>query len=180
MKNTIQHVLSRSAFFKLAVSFVVYTAVVFGLTACTDAGKDNNAAALAVSTPIQVFKNPSCKCCGKWVRHIEAAGFSVAIENTEDLNAIKSQYGIAPHYQSCHTAVAEGYAFEGHIPAHIMQQFLIEKPQDAIGLSVPGMPAGSPGMEMGNRQDDYDVLLLKKDGSTQVYAHVSAKLTSQN
>ena len=93
-----------------------------------------------------------------------------------DLNKIKADKGIAPRYQSCHTAVSsDGYVFEGHIPGHIIQQFLADPPKDVIGLAVPGMPAGSPGMEVGDRRDEYDVLLLSKDGSHTVYEHVNGK-----
>lgn len=121
---------------------------------------------------IEVFKQASCGCCGKWISHMEEAGFHVKASNRMNLNAIKSEFGVAPRYQSCHTAVAEGYVFEGHIPAHVIQQFLERPPEGAIGLSVPGMPAGSPGMEVGGRVDPYDILLMKKDGGTEVYAHI--------
>lgn len=121
---------------------------------------------------MEVFKQASCKCCEKWVNYIESAGFQVKTRNRIDLNAIKSEFGIQPRYQSCHTGVADGYIFEGHIPASLVQRFLEERPVDAIGLAVPGMPVGSPGMEMGDRFDSYDVLLLKSDGSSEVYAQV--------
>jgi hypothetical protein len=121
---------------------------------------------------MEVFKQASCGCCVKWVDHIEGAGFEVNARNRVNLNAIKSEFGIQPRYQSCHTGVADGYVFEGHIPALLVQRFLKEKPANAIGLAVPGMPVGSPGMEMGERFDNYDVLLLKSDGSSEVYAHI--------
>jgi hypothetical protein len=92
------------------------------------------------------------------------------------VNRIKNDYGIAPEFQSCHTAVtSNGYVFEGHIPARFVQQFLENPPDDAIGLSVPGMPAGSPGMEMGDRFTPYKVWLLKKDGSADVFASVNSR-----
>lgn len=121
---------------------------------------------------MEVFKQASCGCCGTWIDHIESAGFEVRATNLEDLNAIKDQFGIQPRYQSCHTGVVDGYIFEGHIPASLVQRFLEEKPGGAIGLAVPGMPVGSPGMEMGERFDSYDVLLLQSDGSSEVYAHI--------
>lgn len=96
----------------------------------------------------------------------------MATLDSQDLNPIKEKYGISPSHQSCHTGVAGGYIFEGHIPAPIIQQFLSEKPGNAIGLSVPGMPIGSPGMEMGDRIDDYDVIMIKKDGSSEVYQRI--------
>lgn len=165
--------------YTLCLSFVL---ALLGLVACSESNGENDSISdTPVGViPITVFKNPSCGCCDKWVKHIETAGFSAVVENTQDLNSIKSRYGIAPRHQSCHTGVAKGYVFEGHIPVHIMQRFLAEKPQNAIGLSVPGMPLGSPGMEMGDRHDDYDVLLLKTDGSTEVYQHIVATADAQN
>ena len=95
-------------------------------------------------------------------------------KNYDDLSGIKARYGISPQYYSCHTAVSEqGYAFEGHIPAKYIRQFLAESHPDAIGLSVPAMPLGSPGMEVEDRFMPYDILLLNKDGSASVYAHIS-------
>ena len=103
---------------------------------------------------------------------MENSGFDVNPRNRVNMNTIKREFDIAPQYQSCHTAKYEGYVFEGHIPAAVIQRFLDERPDDAIGLAVPGMPAGSPGMEMGDRFDKFDVLLLKSDGSAEVYAHI--------
>ncbi|MEH6503605.1 MAG: DUF411 domain-containing protein [Cycloclasticus sp.] len=122
---------------------------------------------------LDVYKSPTCGCCVKWIDHIAANGFDAKKHHPADLNAVKQQFAIAPQYQSCHTGVSkEGYVFEGHVPADIMQRFLAEKPEGALGLAVPGMPVGSPGMEMGDRRDDYDVLLLKKDGGSEVYARI--------
>jgi hypothetical protein len=126
------------------------------------------------SSQMEVFKQASCGCCGDWVDHIENAGFVVKTTDLQDLNPVKDEFGIQPRYQSCHTGVVEGYIFEGHIPASLVHRFLEEKPAGAIGLSVPGMPIGSPGMEMGERFDNYDVLLLKRDGSSEVYAHIDS------
>jgi len=150
---------------------------IVGLTACSD---DTNAEPKKVAAvestklvQLDVFKSPSCSCCGRWVNHIESNGFDTATHHPSDLNNMKVKLGIAPQYQSCHTGVSkEGYVFEGHIPADVMQRFLAEKPSNALGLAVPGMPVGSPGMEMGNKRDDYDVLLLKKDGGSSVYERI--------
>jgi len=144
------------------------------VVACTDTEKPGMEEALDTVVQMEVFKSPSCGCCGKWVEHVEAAGFAVAVKNRQNLSSIKREFGIGPRYQSCHTGVAEGYVFEGHIPASFVRRFLEEKPVDAIGLAVPGMPVGSPGMEMGERFDSYDIMLLKADGSSEVYAHVDA------
>ena len=122
---------------------------------------------------LDVFKSPTCGCCQKWIDHIELSGFKATAHDTDRLNQIKTERGILPQYQSCHTAISKnGFVFEGHIPAKIVKQFLDNPPQDAIGLAVPGMPMGSPGMEMGNMRDDYNVLLLKNDGSSDIYEQI--------
>lgn len=127
----------------------------------------------AADEVLTVYKNPGCGCCTVWVDHMKAAGFSVSVTERSAQNAAKWQAGLRAEHKSCHTAVSEsGHVFEGHIPASIIQRFLDAQPDDAKGLSVPGMPAGSPGMESGNRRDPYDVLLLKTDGTVEVFAHI--------
>jgi len=141
----------------------------------SDVAASPSPAGLTSDHALDIYKSPSCGCCQEWVDHVEAQGFGAAIHHPSDLNQIKDKYRIAPEYQSCHTAVSsDGYVFEGHIPAKIIQRFLAEKPKDALGLAVPGMPMGSPGMEMGNHFSPYDVLLLKSDGSTQVYTRINS------
>ena len=120
-----------------------------------------------------VHKTPTCGCCKKWVKHLEDNSFSMMIKDHQNLQKIKTQYSIKPKYQSCHTAVSkEGYIFEGHIPSKFIKNFLADPEPNAIGLSVPGMPLGSPGMEVEGRFTPYDVLVLYKDGSSKVYAEV--------
>jgi hypothetical protein len=123
-------------------------------------------------TLVEVWKDPTCGCCQDWVAHLEASGFKVKVNDTGS-NAVRSRLGIDRKYGSCHTAVVGGYALEGHVPAREIQRLLREKPQ-AIGLAVPGMPVGSPGMDgevYGGRKDAFDVLLLARDGSSRVYQH---------
>lgn len=126
---------------------------------------------------LSVFKHPQCGCCTKWINHLQAHGFNIETKNLNHaaLGKVKEKYRVDPYYQSCHTAVFEeqGYIFEGHIPADIIKHFLKESPEGAIGLAVPGMPVGSPGMEVGDRKDDYQVLLLKEDGSSEVYVSIN-------
>ncbi|WP_445769189.1 DUF411 domain-containing protein [Rheinheimera sp.] len=123
---------------------------------------------------LTVYKTSSCGCCKKWISHIEQNGITAIAKDYDDLSFIKNRYGIQPNHISCHTAVSEnGYVFEGHIPAKYIRQFLAESHPDAIGLSVPAMPLGSPGMEVEGRFMPYDILLLHKDGSASVYAHIS-------
>ncbi|MFT5572254.1 MAG: hypothetical protein ACI9FR_001177 [Cryomorphaceae bacterium] len=131
----------------------------------------------AAESSMTVYKTPSCGCCQKWVDHMTENSFSSKVVSLDDLSPIKAKYNIQGRYRSCHTGVVvteQGdYVFEGHVPAEHVEAFLNNPPADAIGLSVPGMPAGSPGMEMGDRKDYYQVLLLKRDGSSTVFAHVN-------
>ena len=120
-----------------------------------------------------VHKTPTCGCCKKWVKHLETNNFSTMTKDHQNLQKVKEQHSIKPKYQSCHTAVSQdGYVFEGHIPSKFIKQFLANPEADAIGLTVPGMPLGSPGMEVEGRFTPYDVLVLYKDGSSKVYAEV--------
>ncbi len=112
---------------------------------------------------LEVYKSPWCGCCGAWVDHMHAAGFDVRVNEIEDLAPIKEQYGVDPDLQSCHTAVIDGYVIEGHVPAQDVLRLLTERPA-ATGLSVPGMPVGSPGMEHGARRDPYEVILFSPSG----------------
>ena len=165
--------------FGRGVRLVATTLLLLSVVACAD---DANLSAVSNATvhsieaiTLDVYKSQSCRCCNKWIKHIEGVGLQATAHHPTNLNAIKATHQIAPRYQSCHTAVSkEGYVFEGHIPGPIIQRFLANPPPKAIGLAVPGMPLGSPGMEMGNRKDDYDVLLLTKDGNAEVYDHISA------
>lgn len=118
---------------------------------------------------LTVYKSPNCGCCGSWVDHMKTSGFTVSVIEKSDMNAIKDQYGIDPSHQSCHTALIDDYFLEGHIPVETVKRFLREKPATAQGLAVPGMPIGSPGMEMGERKDPYQILMIDKGGNNQVY-----------
>ncbi len=141
------------------------------LTGCTGNGNSQVASNEAGKPSMHIYKSPTCGCCGDWVDHVENNGFTTEITDTENMDAIKQKLGVRREFQSCHTAVIDDYVFEGHIPASIIQRFLQEKPS-ALGLAVPGMPIGSPGMEMGDRVDDFDVLIIRKDGSSAVYARI--------
>lgn len=118
---------------------------------------------------IDVYKSPTCGCCSKWIDHLEANGFAVRGHDTHDVVQHKIRLGIPQGYDSCHTAEVGGYVIEGHVPAKDIKRLLKEKPQ-ARGLTVPGMPIGSPGMEQGGHKDAYDVILLGKDGKPRVYS----------
>lgn len=135
-------------------------------------------AALGFSTPllaagaaqnIHVYKSPTCGCCTDWVKHLEANGFEVDVTETQNLNPIKRDAGLTPALASCHTAFVGDYVIEGHVPASDIQRLIADAPK-ARGLSVPGMPVGSPGMEMGDRKDPYQVLLFNDQGQTRVFS----------
>jgi hypothetical protein len=111
---------------------------------------------------ITVHKDPTCGCCSGWVEHLQKAGFATKVVNTRDLDAVKKRLGVPDDLAACHTAEVAGYVIEGHVPAPALSRFLAEKP-NAIGLAVPGMPIGSPGME-GGRPEKYDVVLFGPDG----------------
>ena len=120
-------------------------------------------------TAMQVYRSPTCGCCGLWVDHVKAAGFSPVVHQMEDVSPVKVKGGVPGDLQSCHTALIGGYVIEGHVPADVIQQLVTEKPKIA-GLAVAGMPVGSPGMEQGARVDPYQVIAFTKDGKRSVYA----------
>ncbi|SNS19610.1 Uncharacterized conserved protein [Noviherbaspirillum humi] len=121
----------------------------------------------AAPTAMNVYKNAGCGCCEGWIKHLEAAGFRVSAQDVPDLAAYRKKYGVPEELAGCHTGVVQGYVIEGHVPAAEVQRLLKEKPK-ARGLSVAGMPMGSPGME-GGSDDTYDVRLIKADGASSVY-----------
>jgi hypothetical protein len=125
---------------------------------------------IAALPRVMVHKSPTCGCCVVWVKHLEAAGFSVKTQDSNDMDAIKSRLGVPAGKGSCHTAEVGGYFVEGHVPAADIKRLLAEKP-DARGLTVPGMPLGSPGMEVPDgRVQPYAVELVGRDGRTRVYS----------
>lgn len=133
------------------------------------AGSAQEQAASAPAGPlVTVYKTPSCACCRKWVDHIEAAGFRVETVDMNDLSQIKAQHGVPQGLASCHTAVVEGYAVEGHVPADAIRRLLAERPK-ARGIAVPGMPMGSPGME-GPYKQDYEVYTYDDTGPTGIFS----------
>ncbi|KUJ84744.1 hypothetical protein AVO43_03605 [Microbulbifer sp. ZGT114] len=123
---------------------------------------------------ITVYKHRFCFCCKDWIEHLQHAGMSPAVVNRGDMGVIKSQWAIPQGFGSCHTAVwRDRYVFEGHVPARIIRKFLANPPEDAIGLSVPGMPEGSPGMYDGGEFEPYNVYLLLPGGDYRFYARIT-------
>lgn len=124
-------------------------------------------AAMAAGPVVEVYKSATCGCCVNWIEHLRTHGFNVRAHDVSDPTAVRAKYGVPHALGGCHTAVVDGYAIEGHVPAADIKRLLQERPA-ARGLSVPGMPLGSPGME-GPRSDPYAVLLIDEQGRYRVY-----------
>lgn len=138
------------------------------LTGC--AAANNPSTNTNTSKPvITVYKSPTCGCCGGWIAYMASNGYSVMTEDINDVTAIKEQYQIPLELYSCHTATVDGYVLEGHVPVDAIERLLQERP-DVVGIAVPGMPSGSPGMEVaGGKVEPYDVLTFNQAGQTAVY-----------
>lgn len=130
----------------------------------------------AVAASLEMMTTGGCSCCHAWARHLRAAGHEVAVKDLAmgQLMKMKLDAGIPAAMTACHTARVDGYLIEGHVPEQDIRKLLTERPE-ALGLVVPGMPIGSPGMEFGNKREAYEVLLLKKDGSTEVFARYDSQ-----
>lgn len=119
---------------------------------------------------VDVYKDPTCGCCSKWVEHLREEGFTVRTTDTGNFGAFKARHGVPGQVESCHTALVDGYVLEGHVPAADVQRLLKERPAIA-GIAVAGMPIGSPGMEVpGVKAQPYDVMAFDKDGGIHVFA----------
>ncbi|WP_186474523.1 DUF411 domain-containing protein [Psychrobacter sp. KCTC 72983] len=133
----------------------------------------NTQSAVLHNVSATVYKDANCGCCKEWVSHAEGYGLNATAQNVEDVSLFKDRYSVPQQMRSCHTTVTtDGYVFEGHVPAKYMAQFIKNPPRDAIGLAVPSMPVGSPGMEYQDKFMPYKVMQLNKDGSTAVYATI--------
>tara|TARA_R110002020_G_scaffold416435_1_gene625756 strand:+ start:1974 stop:2597 length:624 start_codon:yes stop_codon:yes gene_type:complete len=148
---------------------------------------ETQAESTAVTTPVvnqsdllknvsaTVYKDANCGCCKEWVSYAEDNGLSATAQDVEDLSLFKERYSVPQQMRSCHTTVTtDGFVFEGHVPAKYMAQFLANTPAQAIGLAVPSMPVGSPGMEYEGKFMPYKVMQLNKDGTTEVYADIES------
>ncbi len=118
---------------------------------------------------IKVYRSASCSCCSKWVDHLKENKFIVKDYVVDDVQIVKDKNGVPKSMASCHTALVNGYVVEGHVPAKDIMRLLKEKPK-VVGISVPGMPVGTPGMEMGGRKDPYEVVSFDKNNNYQVFS----------
>lgn len=151
-----------------AISWVRLPAILLFAAASIGAAAQTPPAAAA---PVAVFKSATCGCCAKWNDHMRTAGFTVNSTDLPDVAVVKDKHGVPAPLRSCHTAVVDGYVIEGHVPADVIKKLLRERPA-VVGIAVPGMPMGSPGMEgpAGSRVDAYNVMSFDKSGATKVYA----------
>ncbi len=156
-------------------SLAIITSVIVALSGLAYAANQPASTAIEKTTNvgyrpnIVVYKNHHCDCCVRWVEYLEANRFTVRVVNVDDLGQEKRRVGIPRDKESCHTAEIEGYFIEGHVPADDIKRLIRTKP-DAKGLTVPGMPIGSPGMERGREFQPYEVLLVDKAGNTSVFS----------
>lgn len=155
-----------------ASKYTCHVVLVLSLLCLVDAteARAQDADASEDLSKITVHKRPNCSCCSRWVAHLKENGLEVAASEASNLATIKDEAGIPDSLHSCHTAFVGDYVVEGHVPADVIKRVLREQP-DIAGLAVPGMPIGSPGMEMPGREpESYEVIAFTKDGSTRVYA----------
>jgi hypothetical protein len=157
-------------------SMISRRATLAGLAAFAAAGGEARAQSSPARPQVDMYRTRGCGCCLAWAEHLRGAGFDVKISElaAKDLDAMKAKAGLKPDQYSCHTAWVGGYAIEGHVPARDILRLLSERPA-AAGLTVPGMPIGSPGMENGTAQDAYEVLLFAANGTATVFATYPAR-----
>jgi hypothetical protein len=149
-----------------AVSALVLTVGVGVAVVGSQQGKSANP-----KPSVAVFKSPTCGCCAKWNEHMTAAGYAVNSSDRADMSAVKDEHRIPANLRSCHTALVSGYVIEGHVPSDVVAKLLAERPAGVVGIAVPGMPAGSPGMESPDGfKTPYQVMAFTKDGQSRVYA----------
>ena len=156
-----------SRYIKQIVVFLVAIAVVMSLTTAT------SAATASVPLEITVYRDPFCSCCEGWIDYLTNQGFQPTSVKTSTIDTLKQQYGVPNDLVSCHTAVINGYVVEGHVPADDIKRLLAEQPNDVAGISVPGMPIGTPGMESGDVREPFTVFSFDKQGNTEVFKKYS-------
>jgi hypothetical protein len=148
---------------RFALTAGLVTAIIIGATLAPQSGP--KAAAISAD----VYKTSTCNCCAKWVELLQQDADSVRVHNLQDLSAIKSRYGVPPKLRSCHTTLVDGYVFEGHVPIDLLRGVLRDRP-GIVGLAVPGMPIGSPGMEVAGQKQRYNVIAFRANGATETFA----------
>jgi len=146
----------------LVVCLTVILAISFTVVAGAEAASEN--------LEITVYRDPFCSCCSGWIEHLTVQGFKTTNVITSDMDTLKQQYGVSNNLASCHTAVIDGYVIEGHVPANDIKQ-LVAARADVAGLTVPGMPVGTPGMESENVRESFTVFSFNKQGIVKTFNH---------
>lgn len=166
---------NRSTFFIRTIRTIRNIALLLSVSFISACSTNQSVAEQGANTDIVVYKSPFCLCCKEWMKHLEQNQFSVSSENGLDTAEFKRQWGVPATMQGCHTGVWNNkYVFEGHVPARLIRKFLANPPKDSIGLSVPGMPQGSPGMYRGGDFEPYVVYSILSDGGYRFYEKVTA------
>ena len=158
---------------KMTLSLIIMASML-SISACKEAPKtqspdQNQEQNTANRFAITVYHSPTCGCCSKWIDHLKENNFKINSIETTDMEAIKKKYAIPDSLGSCHTGVIGDYFIEGHVPAKDIKRLLKDKPENIAGLSVPQMPIGTPGMEMGEQKDDFSVFAFSKTGQSHVF-----------
>lgn len=149
---------------------LIFTLALFSCSAFADSDWAQAESADQSVHDIKVYRSPNCNCCHKWINHLEQNKFNVIDMLTNDMASVKDAVKLPKQMASCHTAIIDGYIIEGHVPTNDIRRLLAEKP-DIAGLSVPQMPVGTPGMEMGDRKDAFAVFQFSKSGEYTVFNH---------
>lgn len=150
------------------MKYLIFLLMMLGLPVAADSEWDEVQMALKNHTAITVNRSPNCRCCHKWIQHLEKHGFEVTDQVTHNLESVPARQDVPMVMRSCHTAEIEGYLIEGHVPADDIKRLLQQKP-DIIGLSVPRMPVGTPGMEMGAKKDNFTVISFDKEQQYRIF-----------
>ena len=171
--------LLQKTWFRLVASGLIASGVAAGIYVAVAPGNlDPHPRQATTSLPAEAlqviaYRSPTCGCCGSWVEHLRSQGFQVTDRITEDMEAIKQEHHVPDDLVSCHTAVVNGYVVEGHVPADDIRRLLTEKP-DGIGIAVPGMPIGSPGMESGDIKQPFTTFIFAEDGQVEAFQEHSS------
>lgn len=147
---------------------VVFSLIITAFSVSAESVWDTPKQVLDKPVDIVVYRSPTCGCCKKWIAHLKKHNFNIKDIVQQDMQAVKTQLNVPTAIASCHTAVVNGYWVEGHVPADDIKTMILNKP-DIAGISVPAMPSGTPGMEMGGRKDPFNVIAVDKQGKTRLY-----------
>jgi hypothetical protein len=154
-----------------SAAVAVVSAVVLAVGVGVAVASSQSGKSAANKPSVAVFKSATCGCCAKWNEHMQTAGYAVTSRDMTDMNAVKDEHRVPSSLRSCHTALVGGYVIEGHVPVDVVAKLLAERPAGVVGIAVPGMPAGSPGMESPDGfKTPYQVMAFTQDGQSRVYA----------